>query len=341
MIRALPLLLAAAAVPVPDDPVAPADAGPWQVHDAVVGVVETRAITQSDLREAIFAPGSPYTVSTREEFDQAVEEEFRRAQPIIRDNIGRFEDSFGYFLERADLPPDVQGIGGGHCIAEAIIGGHQCTVEGYVFEGEMEIYGTVDSIREPNGSSFNRYEYPSVLPQKIQERIRGLSRTFIEHIGYDNGLFNIEYYWHEEQDRIWLLEANTRLSESHCGIFERVDGLSSHEIAVDVTTGRKPDRQPGRGEFGHAAKCFYRHYDNALVERVPTEDELAAIEKELPGTEIHLVAKEGRELSELKDQDSYSYVLALIWVGGKEREQLLEKFNYCMERMEFDLDHSV
>ena len=49
-------------------------------------------------------------------------------------------------------------------MAEQVIGGRQCTVEGYVHDGEVVPYGTVDSIRYPQVLSFFYYLYPSTLP---------------------------------------------------------------------------------------------------------------------------------------------------------------------------------
>src|SRR5690625_7266207 len=47
----------------------------------------------------------------------------------IRAQIGRIEKPFNRVLELADLPEEIAGVGGGHCIAESIIGGRMCTQE--------------------------------------------------------------------------------------------------------------------------------------------------------------------------------------------------------------------
>ncbi|NIR28776.1 MAG: ATP-grasp domain-containing protein, partial [Gammaproteobacteria bacterium] len=91
-----------------------------------------------------------------------------------------------------------------------VIGGRQCTLEGYVHEGEVVPYGIVDSIRYPQVLSFFYYLYPSKLPERVQERMGELTKTVMTHIGFDNSAFNIEFFWDEVQDQIWLLEINTR-----------------------------------------------------------------------------------------------------------------------------------
>src|SRR5690625_7569764 len=77
-----------------------------------------------------------------------------RAMARIRAQIGRIEKPFNRVLELADLPDEIAGVGGGHCIAESIMGGRMCTQEGYVHNGRMHVDGTVDYLREVNSTAF-------------------------------------------------------------------------------------------------------------------------------------------------------------------------------------------
>ena len=47
----------------------------------------------------------------------------------------------------------------------------QVTVEGYAFGGEVDILGVVDSIFFPGTLAFSRFDYPSALPEGVQERM--------------------------------------------------------------------------------------------------------------------------------------------------------------------------
>ena len=92
---------------------------------------------------------------------------------IIRDNIFRFAQPFNYLLQFAELPAEIAAVDGNHCIVESIISrGRQCTLEGYVYHGEVTVYGAGDSIREgKHRSSFSRYQYPSTIPRRIQREM--------------------------------------------------------------------------------------------------------------------------------------------------------------------------
>ncbi len=266
-------------------------------------------------------------------------ETFYLAIEQLREQIGLIADPFNTVLEHARLPPDIAAVDGHFCMAEEIIGGWQCTVEGYVFQGEVVSYGIVDSLRYPQVLSFFHYRYPSGLPGYVQEKMTELTRTVMTHIGYDNAAFNIEYYWDEVQERIWLLEINTRISQSHCDLFEKVDGVSHQQVTIDLALGQRPDMPSRQGEFPMAAKFFYRvFFVDAVVTRVPGEAEIAALEAEFPGTFIALQVTVGQRLSTLPEQDSYSYALAHIWMGARDETQLLANYDSLASRLGFEFD---
>jgi len=266
------------------------------------------------------------------------ENEFLEAVPLIREQIGLISDPFGYILEQLELPAEVAWVQPHYCMAEGIIGGRQCTLEGYVLNGWIESTGIVDSIRYENGISFFRYEYPSSLPYKIQERMIRITEKILSSIGFDNSAFNIEYYWDRGRDKIWLLEINTRVSESHSDIFEKVDGASNQAITVDVALGRDPEFPYQKGEFPRAAKFFWRVFENGVVKSVPTEEEIKRVERELPGTVIRPQVSPGVRLDELLEQDSYSYAICYLFIGGEDQKDLLDKYIHCQEMLTFEIE---
>lgn len=264
--------------------------------------------------------------------------DFHEAMTRMRAEISRFAAPFDNLLERVDRPPEVADIGGGHCIAEGIIGGRQCTLEGYVHGGAVHVYGVIDSIRHANRSSFGRYQYPSSLPRRVTDEMKAVATRFMRHVGYDNAPFNMEFFWDRRRDRVWLLEINTRISESHCDLFEKVDGTSNHEVAVDLALGRAPRFRHGAGEFRVAGKFFLRTYGDARVTRVPSAEEVRRVERAIPGAKIQILAREDADLSEMMDQDSYTFCLAQVFIGGDSQRDILAKYRRASEMLSFGLD---
>ena len=268
------------------------------------------------------------------------EEELEAAMEIIRNGIGMFGKPFDEFLEHVELPEEIKGIGGMHCIAEkSIAADAQVTLEGYVFEGDCVCYGAVDSVREGGvGSSFSRYEYPSRLPEAVIDRMKDITARVLAEVGYDNAPFNAEFFYDEETGRISILEINTRLSKSHGPLFQDVDGLSHQKIGLDLALGHRPHFPHRDGDWPSAAKFMLRLFQDAKVKRVPNATEIHHMQTRYPEAMVQVLVEEGQQLSHLAFQDSYSFELADIFIGGRSREELAAKYADIMENLPFTVD---
>jgi len=266
--------------------------------------------------------------------------ELRTALQHTREHIGRYAKPFNFILDHAELPNSVREVDGYHCIAEGLISqGQQCTLEGYVHKGEVVVYGIVDSIREGvHLSSFARYQYPSRLPDMVQQRMIEATRKVLKRTGYDNSPFNIEFYWNEEDDSVHLLEINTRISKSHCPLFKMVDGEFHHDVMIDVALGRNPSFPYRQGNFTTAAKFMIRRFCNGRVSRIPGQSDIDNVKERFPETDVLLNVQEGLWLSDLKDQDSYSYEIADLFMGAESHERLLDDYGKALDMLPFQID---
>lgn len=271
-------------------------------------------------------------------FGVANQKELGSALARIRDGIGWIGEPFDALLEYVDLPPEIARAGGQMCIAEEAIIGRQLTVEGYRYHGEVVLYGVVDSVLYDDSPSFQRYQYPSSIPEAVIDRLRDISRRVVERIGLESMTFNIEYFWDPGTDAIKLLEINPRHSQSHAQLFADVDGMANHQVMLRLALGKDPRFPHRRGKYQIAAKCFVRRFSDGTVRRHPSGEEIAAIERIVPGTTIVLNAHAGDVLSQMKEQDSYSYELASISIGADDETELLAKFDQVVAALRYDVD---
>ncbi len=269
-------------------------------------------------------------------------EQLREVLPCIRQGIGRFGKPFDEVCSYADLPDEVAWVTGHHCIAEAIISaGNQCTLEGYVQDGVVHLTGSgmVDSVRdETHRSVLLRYEYPSRLPEPVQQRMVSYTRAVIRQLGFDNGPFNIEFYHETESGRIWVLEINPRLSRSHAAIYQLVDGAPHFQVMVDTALGIKPRMPYRQGQYPVAAKQMLRVFEDGVVRRMPTDEEVRRVEETFPGAKVELNVSECMRLSTLMHQDSFSYELGVLFIGGESHADLLSRIEECREMLSFDIE---
>ncbi|MFP4170226.1 MAG: acetyl-CoA carboxylase biotin carboxylase subunit family protein [Methanomassiliicoccales archaeon] len=262
---------------------------------------------------------------------------FNQYAQEIQENIDFLQEPFNYLFEAYSMPKEFVFMRES-CVAESPLTGHQCTLEGYVHDGEVVVYGIVDSVRESDRSSFSRYEYPSSLPMEIQFRMADVTRRAITQIGLDNSPFNVEFFYNSTHNEVGLLEINPRISQAHTDIFEKVHGVSHHRIMLQIALGRRPEAMEYRGEFNVAANFMVRTYEPGRVTRVPDDGVVKSLTNEMPGTIIKMGVREGQHLDELQGQDSYSYQLANVYIGGNDRLELLNKYHRCMDRLHFEIE---
>lgn len=262
--------------------------------------------------------------------------DFIDAREEIRRYIGKVTEPFEDFIHKYNLPEELTKNKGKTCIAESLLSGSLCTLEGYVYNNEVFIYGVIDSVRETDSSSFSRYEYPSKIPQEIQEEMEEITRKLMTHIGYNNNTFNIEFFYNQTSSKVTLLEINPRHSQSHAFLFDNVDGVANHKIQLDLALGNKPELpEKFSGKYKKAAKFMTRTFEDGFITKVPSYRELKKINKENKDIIIKLLATEGTRLSQMSYQDSYSYELANIYIPAQDENDLIEKYNKVISEIDF------
>lgn len=223
-------------------------------------------------------------------------------------------------------------IGTERLIAEGLLRGEQVTVEGYAHGRVAAIMGVVDSVMFPGTLAFSRFDYPSSLPQSVQERMAGIATTLMEGLGFDNGLFNIEMMYDAEADRIFIIEINPRMASQFADLYEKVDGTSSYTVLLDIAQGRAPRFTPRQGRYGFAASCVLRSFEDHIVAALPSEADLDRLARLYPDIRVELHATVGRKLSD-EFQDGRSYRYGIVNLGGRDRAHVFEQFESCRETL--------
>jgi len=267
------------------------------------------------------------------------ERSFIDLMPHCAEAVGPIVNPFMEIMQRHDMPPEMANMPESF-IAESTIGGAQCTLEGYSYDGRVVIYGVVDSIREADSSSFARYEYPSTLPLEIQHRMMDVARASIQQFGYDNGPFNAEFFYDQTSDVVWLLEINPRASQSHADLFYKVHGVSHMSVVVDLALGRKPRPFGRRGEWNTASHFFVRAFEPGIVTQVPTVNALDRLKRRMADLRVKIEVAKGTDLGGLPNQDSYSFELANVYLGGRDRMDILDKYDQVLTALQFEVESS-
>jgi biotin carboxylase len=266
-------------------------------------------------------------------FKVACREDLEKALSVIRENIHTVAEPFDALLNHLsfDMPHDIRDVSSYSCLIESVLSGHQCTLEGCMKDGVFYAYGVIDSLCYPDTSSFFAYQYPSIVPEAVQHEMAHIGERFLRHIDFDNAAFNIEFFWDKEKDTLGLLEINPRIASGHNYIFQKVNGVSNIQAPLNIALNHLPVVQGSHKMFRVAASFFHRVFQNAWVEAIPNEADIAEIEAALPESKLVLYVSPDKYLSDYPEQDSYSYVTWRAYLGADSRAELLEKYRMCEE----------
>jgi hypothetical protein len=202
-------------------------------------------------------------------------------------------------------------------LAEEVLTGAEVTLEGYVHGGRVTTIGLTDSLMYPGTNSFERFEYPSRLPDERWDELHGVAARLLPALGFDGGFFNVEFFV-PETGPAKVTEVNGRIASQFAPLYRAVHGRSSYDALFELARGRDP-AWDGRPPDGVAVSYVLRAFEDALVEAVPE-----------PEDGLEVLVRPGLRLSEQPGaNDPASYRLAILVGAGETRE---EAFTRCRER---------
>jgi len=212
-----------------------------------------------------------------------------------------------------------------HWIAEGIVHGLQVNIDGYVERGRVRILGIVDELMYPGTHAFNRFEYPSSLPQPVQSRMREIARRAIRAVGFDHGFFNVELVYDPHGDTIRVIEINPRIASQFVTLYEWVEGIKLFPAMLDLALGETPRLERALPSKRCAASFVFRAFDGRPIRNAPDARRLARVRQRHPDARVMLYLKRGADLArEMKWMGSHRY--AIVNVSGRDRDDLYARY---------------
>ncbi len=200
-------------------------------------------------------------------------------------------------------------------LAEELLPGPEVTLEGYMFEGEMTVIGVTDSVKYAGTNSFERFEYPSLLPRERLEELTDVAARLLPALGFDGGFFNVEFSVPEDGPAR-VIEVNGRVASQFWPLVLAVDGRSTYEALFALACGEDPGWRRSASRRVAISYCM-RAFADAHVVSVPAEDGL------------ELLVQPGQRLSEQGHNDVRSYRLCIFSEVADVREEAVAR---CLAR---------
>ena len=226
--------------------------------------------------------------------------------------IDRYTTRYAEIAALAGADPDsVHGF-----LVEELLTGAEVTLEGYVHGDRVTTIGITDSVKYPGTLSFERFEYPSALPEERQAELAEVSARVLPALGFEGGFFNVEFFV-PESGPPQIIEVNGRLASQFAPLVQKLHGRSTYDALFDLAVGRDPAWETGLPE-GVAVSYCLRVFADAYVEAVPDSE-----------PDLELLVRPGLLLSQQGVNDSGSYRLAIFAGFGATREEAVER---CLAR---------
>ena len=210
-------------------------------------------------------------------------------------------------------------------LLEAPVQAPQYNLDGWVQRGQLHVLGVVDAVMYPGTQAFMRWELPSRLDPAVQARAADVARRFLAAVGFDDGMFNLEFFHDPVTDKLTVIEFNPRLASQFGDLYRRVQGVDPHAIALALATGQDPESLPRQApQAGAAASFVYRAFDADDLPPMPTWSQRQRLASEFPDSLLLQFPKQGHSLQrDFKWLGSHRY--GIIHLGGRDRAHLQQR----------------
>jgi hypothetical protein len=208
---------------------------------------------------------------------------------------------------------------------ETPVHARQFNLDGYVFEGEVRPLGIVESVMYPGTQAFNRFVYPCQIEDDGRQQALSVARRFMAAIGFNHGLFNMEFFYDAPTGKLTVIEFNPRMAAQFSDLYQRVDGIDLHRFSLELAHGRDPALLPRSAPTaGVAASFVYRLFDPVQQPVMPTPGVRRQFSAQFPDALLFPFPKSAGSIArDYKWLGSYRY--GIVHLGGRDPDDLARR----------------
>ena len=207
----------------------------------------------------------------------------------------------------------------------------QFNLDGWVFKGRAHALGVVDAVMYPGTQAFMRWEHPSRLADAVQQRALAVAQQFLSAVGFDHGMFNMEFFHDPVSDRLSVIEFNPRMASQFSDLYRRVRGLDPHAMSLALALGRDPALLPRNAPTaGAAASLVYRVFSAEDAPAMPGTAQQNALARRFADAMLFVYPKSGHSLQrDFKWLGSYRY--GILHLDGRDEAHLRQRCEQASE----------
>ena len=212
-------------------------------------------------------------------------------------------------------------------LCEEIVYGTQITVNGYIFEGDINLYGNAKAVFMEDNLSFSHHEYPYIFPPAIENKLEEIICRLIHGLGLNNMFFNVELRVDEGSHDINIIEVNCRPAFQFAKTVEAVTGINLIQWLSEISVGKKPAEDVFEKKKETFAYCYnfeLREMEDKEILRIPMMTDIEEIGRIYPEVTVKNLVNVNTKLSDYK-QNPLSYRYCMLDVPGNSTEEIMHK----------------
>jgi hypothetical protein len=245
-----------------------------------------------------------------------------------------------YYLDALSVDPDLLDplniLTCNSFLCEELVTGDQVTVDGYIMDGQVELFGMTGAVFLPRSNSFSHHVFPCYFEPKLNKRIKDAIQTLIPELGLNNSFFNVELRVDEASGTFAILEVNSRIAFQFVKTIESVTGYDPLHLLCEVATGRPPQyATQNESTFPLCFNYELHSLTDKWVLRTPTRSDLEELRIRFPEVQIRNLVQENAFLSDYKhNPESYRY--CILDIPGHSEQDIREKHDRVVNLLNYE-----
>jgi len=221
-------------------------------------------------------------------------------------------------------------------LCESLIFGDQVTVDGFIHEGRVEIFGMTKAVFYPGSNSFSHHEFPCSFNPELDGMIHAAIRKLIPELGLNNSFFNVELRADEQSNTFFFLEVNSRIAFQFAKTIEAVTGYDPLHLLCDVAAGQTPGYDASAEKtFGSCFNFELHSFSDKKILRTPTQSGYEELRIRFPEVQVRNLIQENNWLSDYKhNPESFRY--CMLDIPGNSSQEIMDKYKEVVSLLNYE-----
>ncbi len=250
-----------------------------------------------------------------------------------------------YFLDALSVDPEYQDqLNLRTCnqfLCEDLLTGDQVTIDGFVYNSEITVFGYTKAVFFPDSNSFSHHDFPYSFSPQLEDKIHAGLERLIPNLGINNSFFNVEIRVNENEQTFYILEVNSRIAFQFAKTIQAIRGFDPLHLLCQLSIGEKPDllEIQETGKYKYCYNFELHTFADKKVIKTPTQSGYEEIKIHFPEVHVRNLIHENTKLSDYKhNPDSFRY--CVLDIPGNSHQEIMEKYkqvtgllNYQFEKI--------